>query len=85
LLIAMGIYHVSGLFAAYLRAHLREPFLWPSLIGAVLTASAAIWVAPQWGATGIVTVLVVINALFFLPAALWLLVTLRRKWHCETA
>jgi hypothetical protein len=85
LLMAMGIYHVSGLFATYLRAHLREPFLWPSLIGAVLTASAAIWVAPQWGATGIVTVLVVINALFFLPAALWLLVTLRRKWHCETA
>jgi hypothetical protein len=82
LLLAMGIYHVSGLFAAYLRAHLREPFLWPSLFGAVLTVTAAIWAAPQWGATGIVTVLVVINAIFFLPVTLWLWVHLRRKWHC---
>lgn len=83
LLLAMGFYHVSGLFAAYLRAHLREPFLWPSLIGALLTAGAAIWAAPQWGSAGIVTVLVAINAVFFLPVALWLWVHLRRKWHGE--
>lgn len=83
LLLAMGFYHVSGLFAAYLRVHLREPFLWPSLIGAVLTAIAAIWAAPQWGATGVVTVLVVINGVFFLPVALWLWVHLRRKWHAD--
>lgn len=85
LLLAMGFYHVSGLFAAYLRAHLREPFLWPSLIGALLTAAAAIWAAPQWGSAGIVTVLVVINGIFFFPVALWLWVYLRRKWHGEAA
>lgn len=85
LLLAMGIYHVSGLFATYLRAHLREPFLWPSLIGALLTAAAAIWAAPQWGAAGIVIVLVTINAIFFLPIALWLWIHLRKKWHCEAA
>lgn len=83
LLLAMGFYHVSGLFAAYLRAHFREPFLWPSLIGALLTAAAAIWAAPQWGTTGVVTVLVAINAIFFFPIALWLWIHLRRKWHCE--
>ncbi len=85
LLLAMGFYHVSGLFAAYLRVHLREPFLWPSLIGALLTAAFAVWAAPQWGATGVVTVLVVINAIFFLPIALWLWIHLRRKWHCEAS
>jgi ABC-type Mn2+/Zn2+ transport system permease subunit len=85
LVLAMGFYHVSGLFAAYLRAHLREPFLWPSLIGATLTAAAAIWAAPQWGSAGIVTVLVTINAVFFLPVALWLWVHLRRKWHGEAS
>ncbi len=85
LLLAMWFYHVSGLFAAYLRAHLREPFLWPSLIGALLTAAAAIWAAPQWGSAGIVTVLVAINAVFFLPVALWLWVYLRRKWHGQAA
>ncbi len=85
LLLAMGLYHVSGLFAAYLRAHLREPFLWPSLIGALLTAAAAIWAAPHWGSAGIVTVLVIINAVFFLPIALWLWVHLRRKWHGDAS
>lgn len=83
LLLAMGFYHVSGLFAVYLRAHFQEPFLWPSLIGALLTASAAIWAAPQWGARGIVIVLVVINVIFFFPITLWLWLHLRRKWHCE--
>lgn len=85
LLLAMSFYHVSGLFAAYLRAHLKEPFLWPSLVGALLTAAAAIWVAPQWGAAGVVTVLIVINALFFFPVALFLWFCLRRKWHIESA
>lgn len=81
LLFAMGLYHVSGLFAAYLRAHLREPFLWPSLFGALLTAVAAIWAAPHWGSAGIVSVLATINTLYFFPMALWLWVHLRRKWH----
>jgi hypothetical protein len=84
LLFAMGFYHVTGLFAAYLRSHLREPFLWPSLIGALLTATAAIWAAPRWGSAGIVTVLVIINALFFLPVALGLWVHLRRKWQNDS-
>ncbi|MDO9401687.1 MAG: hypothetical protein Q7T46_09630 [Polaromonas sp.] len=85
LLFAMGFYHVTGLFAAYLRSHLREPFLWPSLIGALLTAAAAMWAAPQWGSAGIVTVLVIINAVFFLPVALGLWMHLRRKWQHEAA
>jgi O-antigen/teichoic acid export membrane protein len=85
LLFSMGIYHVSGLLAAYLRAHLREPFLWSSLIGALITATAVIWAAPQWGAAGIVTVLVTINAFFFFPVSLWLWVSLRREWHGDAA
>ena len=85
LLLAMGFYHVTGLFAAYLRAHLREPFLWPSLIGALITAVAAIWAAPQWGAAGVVSVLVLVNAFFFFPVSLLLWIYLRREWHCRSA
>lgn len=81
LLFAMGFYHVSGLFAAYLRSHLQEPFLWPSLIGALLTAIAAIGVAPLWGAQGIVIVLLMVNGLFFFPAAVGMWIHYRRKWH----
>ena len=81
LVLAMGFYHVSGLFSAYLRAHLREPFLWPSLIVSGLTVFFAIWVAPTWGATGIVIVLLAMNALLYFPMSLLLWQNLRRKWH----
>lgn len=83
LLLAMGFYHASGLFAAYLRAHMREPFLWPSLVGALLTACAALWAAPQWGAGGVVIVLLVVNIGFFFPVARYLWSRLRREWHGE--
>jgi O-antigen/teichoic acid export membrane protein len=85
LLVAMGFYHLSGLLAAYLRAHLQEPFLGSSILGALLTAIGAIWAAPQWGAAGVVAVLICVNVLFFFPVALFLWFDLRRKWHFESA
>ena len=60
---------------------MKEPFLWPSLVGALLTASAALWAAPQWGAGGIVIVLLVVNIGFFFPVARYLWSRLRREWH----
>lgn len=82
LLVAMAFYHVAGLFAAYLRAHLREPFLWPSLAAALLTAAIAIPLASRWGSAGVVAVLVAVNAAFFVVAlGLWR--HLREKWHVE--
>ena len=83
LLFAMAFYHVTALLTAYLRSHLREPFLWPSLIGALLTAASAILVAPRWGSAGVVSVLIFFNAIFFFPIALWFWVRLRQKWHSE--
>jgi len=85
LLVAMGFYHLSGLLAAYLRVHLKEPFAWLSLLGALLTAFGAIWAAPQWGAAGVVAVLIVVNVLFFFPVTLFLWFELRRKWHFGSA
>lgn len=84
LLFAMGLYHVSGLFATYLRAYLREPFLWPSLIGAAATAAAVVSVAPRWGSAGVVAVLVAMNAFFFLPVSIYLWVRLRRDWQRDS-
>lgn len=81
LVIAAGFYHLSAMFAAYLRTHSREPFLWPSLIGAGMTAAAAVYVAPRWGSAGVVAVLVALNALFFFPVSMWLWAHLRREWH----
>ncbi len=81
LLLAMGFYHVSGLFALYLRAHFKEPFLIPALTGAALTAVATILAAYSWGSQGVVAVLVVINLLYFFPIALLMLIYFRKKWH----
>lgn len=81
LLLSMMFYHLAGLLATYLRAHLKEPFLLPSLIGASMTAIAAILCAPRWGATGIVVVLMTVNGLFFFPIACWLKHRLRQEWQ----
>lgn len=81
LLVAVLFAHVSGLLAVYLRAHRREPFMWPSVIGALLTATMAIFVAPRWGSAGIVAVLLAVNAVFGLPVSIWLWQRLRKEWH----
>jgi O-antigen/teichoic acid export membrane protein len=81
LLLSMMFYHLAGLLAAYLRAFLKEPFLLTSLIGASMTAIAAILCAPRWGASGIIIILVIINGLFFFPIAWWLRRRLRQKWQ----
>jgi hypothetical protein len=78
---AAGFYHAALMFAMYLRTHAREPFVWPSLLGAALTFAAVVYVAPRWGSAGIVVVLVVMNALFFLPVSVYLWLRLRREWH----
>lgn len=83
LILAILLSHIAGLFAMYLRAHRREPFLWPSIISAAFTVIFAILVAPRWGSAGIVVVLLAVNGLFGLPIAIYLWIRLRRAWHAE--
>lgn len=78
---AAGCYHAALMFATYLRAHAREPFVWPSLLGAALTFVAVVYAAPRWGSAGIVVVLVAVNALFFLPVSAYQWLRLRREWQ----
>jgi|APSaa5957512535_1039671.scaffolds.fasta_scaffold05261_3 O-antigen/teichoic acid export membrane protein len=81
LLVAMGFYHISGIFSTYLRIHMKEPFLWLAIIGSTLTLISAIFIVPQWGTMGVVVILTIVNALFFFPAVLLLWIYLRKKWH----
>ncbi|PKD38036.1 hypothetical protein CWO84_22610 [Methylomonas sp. Kb3] len=73
--------HISGLLAIYLRAHRKEPFLWLSLSGALLTVGGSVWLAPSWGSAGIVLVLFLVNVGFGFPTSLVMWVMLRKKWH----
>ncbi len=81
LFVAVLMSHMAGLFAVYLRAHKREPFMWASVVGAVLTVTGTLWVVTKWSSAGIIIVLIAVNSLFGLPVAVWLWRHLRRKWH----
>lgn len=82
LMLAILLYHVIGLFVTYLRVHMQEPFLLPSLLGvAIISVSVLMFAAPVWGSKGVVVVLLLVNGLILLPTALILWWVLKRKWH----
>jgi hypothetical protein len=66
--------------ALYLRAHKEEPFLWPSVFGALATAAASYFLGRCCGATG----MMLGNFFLTLPGialGTWIFVTRRRLWH----
>lgn len=81
LLIAFSLSHVIGALAHYLRMHKREPFMFLSVLGAMLVALAMWYFGRFHGSTGMVISLMVINLVYGLPSALWLWLRLRKTWH----
>ena len=81
LLIAFSLSHVIGALAHYLRMHKREPFMFLSVLGAVLVALSMWYFGRFNGSTGMVISLMVINLVYGLPSALWLWLRLRKTWH----
>lgn len=75
--------HVIGAIAVYLRAHKRDPFVWLSLIGAVLMGIST-WLLGQYlSSVGVVIGTFAINLCYGVPTAVWLWYKLRREWHGE--
>jgi len=72
LLIGTLIQYIIGAIALLLRAFKREPFVWVSLMGAILNAGFAWWFGRLYGTIGIATTYLLLNILFGLPTA-WLL------------
>jgi hypothetical protein len=79
LLFAMGCYHLTALFATYVRGHLKEPFFKLSMGGGLLTMLTSMWAAPQWGASGLISVLILFNAGLFLPVSIGIWSRVRRE------
>jgi hypothetical protein len=65
--------HIIGALAAQLRSFRREPLVWLSVAGALLTVPAAIWAASVYSAEGVVSVMFGVQLLFMLPVsvAIW--------------
>ena len=67
--------------AAYLRAHKEEPFLWNSVIGAVLVTISTYFLGRAFGVIGMASGYCALSAFYGLGYSTWIFVTKRREWH----
>ncbi|MDR3490941.1 MAG: hypothetical protein P4M12_02720 [Gammaproteobacteria bacterium] len=72
LLSTVVVSYMIGAAAQLLRAFKREPFVWVSLIGAILNASLAWWFGKKYSILGIAYVYLLVNLCYGLPTA-WLI------------
>jgi hypothetical protein len=73
--------HIQTSLAAQLRAFRREPLLWVSVAGAVLTVAGALWGAIHYSAAGVVVAMLTIQTFVVLPASIAIWRRCRRKWR----
>lgn len=81
LLAAGFLGHVQGCLAAQLRSFRREPLVWVSLIGAVLTATCALWAGLHYSTAGVVTAMLTIQLVVILPASILIWRHRNRDWR----
>lgn len=81
LLLTTIINHVVFSEALYLRAHKREPFLWTSIVLAILVGCATFPLARYWGTNGVVVGYFILGGLLSLGLGTYVFVARRREWH----
>ena len=77
--------HVVFSQAIYLRAHKQEPFLYLSVLVAVLTVVSALIAGRFWGAEGIAIGYFLVNGVLAVTLATIIFMSKRREWHGEQA
>lgn len=87
--------HAAGLFAAvclqivingfavYLRAHKKEPFMWLSVIAALIQGVATWILGMRYSDLGVVMGYLMISLLFSLPVAYGIWNKCRNAWHTD--
>jgi len=81
LALAMGVNHVVFSEAIYLRAHKREPFLWPSVMLGASNVTCAYVLGKAYGVFGIICGYAILCLVIGLGLGTWIFVTKRREWH----
>lgn len=71
LLGAIFINQICAALAAHIRASGREPFVWISLMTALLTLLGALVFVGDYGVNGLVMVMLIVQILFALPLYIW--------------
>lgn len=77
------INHIVFSEAIYLRAHKREPFMWPSIASAVITSTLAYFLGKNYGSLGVTTVNFASAVVIGLGVCTFLFVKSRQEWHVK--
>ncbi len=75
------IQHIVNAEAVYLRAHKKEPFLWTSVAGGVMTALSVYILGKPYGAMGLCSANLVLVAIIGFGAGTVIFLKCRREWH----
>lgn len=81
LLICIVVNHVTNCQAIYLRAFKREPFLWPTVLSALMVTTQTFFLAKYAGANAVIVGLFLQGVLVGLPVATYVFITRRREWN----
>lgn len=73
--------HIIGALAAQLRSFRKEPLVWVSLAGALVTVPVSFWAASRYSAEGVIAAILCIQILFILPVSVHLWRKFNKKWR----
>jgi hypothetical protein len=81
-MLAVGLLgHIQSSLAAQLRSFRREPLMWVTVVGTLLTAAGALWGAVHYSASGVVVAMLTIQAVVVLPISVLIWRKCRRNWR----
>lgn len=81
LLVVVLINHVNGALAAHLRSYKKEPLVWVSLAGTVLTVPISFISAAYYSVSGVVGSILLVQLLLTLPLSVYLWAKYNKAWR----
>lgn len=74
-------YHINNAFSSQLRSFKREPLVWVSLTGAMLILPGSIYAAMHFSASGVIVVMLGVQALVVFPLSYLLWRKFNHQWR----
>jgi hypothetical protein len=81
LLLVVLVNHINGALASQLRSYKKEPLVWVSLVGAILTVPVASIAASNHSAGGVVLSILAVQLILTLPMSVYLWIKYNKKWR----
>ena len=81
LLVVVLINHINGALAAQLRSYRKEPLVWVSLAGTILTVPIAVVCATYYSVNGVISSILFLQLLLIFPFSVHLWIKYNRVWR----